>query len=194
MADIPSNVQKIQIEETAYRSAVSEATFTKVGGTLNGVVDQFNTFEESIIIPFSAFPTRLETTGTIYPTGVSTNFTAPFDLIIRGVVVRGVLRPEVLGATGTITFTFDFGGLLSTPFQATPTLSGGSNYFYPFTGNITQYGTYFDGTPTNSPTLPATTLASGANVGLSYSLSSSLSSGGAILDYCEVTILVARDL
>lgn len=39
MADIPASLQKIQIEEVGYRAAVSEATFNKMGASINAIVD-----------------------------------------------------------------------------------------------------------------------------------------------------------
>lgn len=39
MTDITSSFEKIQTEEVAYRSAVSEATLTKIGGAINGLID-----------------------------------------------------------------------------------------------------------------------------------------------------------
>ncbi len=39
MANVPSDLQKIQIEEVGYRSAVSEATFNKMGASINAIID-----------------------------------------------------------------------------------------------------------------------------------------------------------
>ena len=39
MADLPSSKSKIQIEETRYKSTVSETTFQKVGGAINHILD-----------------------------------------------------------------------------------------------------------------------------------------------------------
>lgn len=42
IAEIPANLQKITVEETSYRSSVSESTMNKLGGTLNGIIDDIN--------------------------------------------------------------------------------------------------------------------------------------------------------
>ena len=42
MAVVPSALKKIEIPEVAYRSSVSEATMTKISGSINGIIDQYD--------------------------------------------------------------------------------------------------------------------------------------------------------
>jgi hypothetical protein len=42
MADIPGALKKIQVEEVRYRAAVSEATNTKIGGSVNAIIEQYD--------------------------------------------------------------------------------------------------------------------------------------------------------
>lgn len=39
MANISSSINKIQVEDAAYRRSVSEGVLTKVGGSINGLID-----------------------------------------------------------------------------------------------------------------------------------------------------------
>lgn len=39
MADVPSSLRKVQIEEVSYRSALSESLFFKLGGVINWIID-----------------------------------------------------------------------------------------------------------------------------------------------------------
>lgn len=52
MADLPSVVNKIQIEETDFRSPVSEQTMQKIGSVINYIIDNV-IFPPGMIIPYA---------------------------------------------------------------------------------------------------------------------------------------------
>lgn len=121
MADIPSIIKKIQIEETDYLSVIDEATIQKIGGVINYIIDNY-VIPTGTVIPFAGDETALgvwsnawlpcdgraisRTTysnlfnviGTRYGIGDgSTTFNIP-DL--RGLFIRGVDKSSITGVSG----------------------------------------------------------------------------------------------
>lgn len=92
MTDITSALKKIQIEETKYGTSISEATATKIGGSVNYVIDNF-----------SSIPLTESCIGggnpRIFPTSGTYRYSVPFDMTIKGISIQ--LGVQVFGSGGS---------------------------------------------------------------------------------------------
>lgn len=87
MADIPSALKKIQVEETKYKGSISEATMTRIGASINYILDEFINVPvtELTLSPNDSWPNL----------GGEVRVYIPFDCTLRGIGI------SYSGGTGT---------------------------------------------------------------------------------------------
>lgn len=108
MTDITGSLERIQVEETQYKSAISEATAQKIGGTVNWLIDEFQS------VPAIEF-TRVmgEISLGANPSVIRVYF--PFAVDIKAVSMT--MFSAGVGATA---MTFDFKKNATTSLLSTP--------------------------------------------------------------------------
>jgi hypothetical protein len=114
MTNLPSIRRKVQIEETDFRSPVSESTFQKFGSSVNYILDYF-TLIPGLVLPYAGFEVNLDLDAFIPCDGRAVNRTYYANLFaaintqygigdgvltfnvpdLRGQFVRGVNRTSI---------------------------------------------------------------------------------------------------
>ena len=143
MTDIPSALKKIQQEEVKYGQAVSEATQTKIGASINYIVDNFN--DIPVIHASVGLPKKLNNpnfTGAISES-VSFDYYCPFGMTYRGFDAQAFFTLSKAGsdsANGTFTITISKNGTdtLGTITRSASVL-GGNTSEYPINAISSTY-------------------------------------------------------
>jgi len=103
MADIPSALTKIQIEETKYKAAISEASMTRMGGVINYMIDQF------VSIPLTTLSRQIsDNTGNI---AFNQKIYLPINFIIKAVSFQSIQGS--FAGVGTTSFDIRINGVTS---------------------------------------------------------------------------------
>ena len=96
MTDIVSSLKKIQIEETKFGSSISETTATKIGATVNYVIDELNDIPVTELVGTTS--KRIDN-----PAVQTIRVYFPFDFLIKGISINYAgLSFNVASTTQTI--------------------------------------------------------------------------------------------
>ena len=118
MADIPSSRNVIQQEEVRYKASVSEATLTRIGASLNFVMDKIYT------------PLEFDWSGYYKVTSISDGMNGRRYFKDTVDIYYYVLTNDVAGSSGTSSINFevydDTGALLGDLFSVAPSISSGA--------------------------------------------------------------------
>lgn len=155
MTDITSSLQKIQVEETQYKSAISEATAQKTGGTINWIIDNFQSvpameFSRAFKVPFSSGDMR------IY---------FPFDFHIKAASFSIVVDASGSTSTGTFDFLINGGASLLSAAISINQASGLQTANWLATDDAAYSGDHSSGM-VNNPTMSNITVLAGSYIKL----------------------------